>query len=205
MGQVNVRWRIADHPVIPVATVLALLSGYRILRHPLVASHSAHPLLRPNAFMQNYLGQAATIRAQGRFYLAQGNAAITVVDTHDIAAVAVRALTEPGHLGRTYTITGREAITNSEVADKLSVALGRKINYLNVTDEQAADSMRAAGMTEFAVRATTEFMQVARAGHLAVVVEDVESVLGRRPTSFDQFLNDHLEAFGGALSQSSTR
>jgi uncharacterized protein YbjT (DUF2867 family) len=162
-----------------------------------------YTLLRPNAFMQNYLGQAASIKTQNAFYLPQGEAAITMVGTRDIAAVAVRSLTEPGHLGKTYTVTGAEAVSNPEAAGKFPAVPGRTIGYVNVTDEEAADSMRAAGMTEWAIRATVEFMQVARAGYLAVVVEDAEIVLGRRPISFGQFLKDHLEAFESAtLSQS---
>jgi hypothetical protein len=80
----------------------------------------------------------------------------------------------------------------------MSIRLGRKISYVDVTDDQAADSMRAAGMTELGVRAMIEFMQAARDGYLGAVGEDVERVLGRKAISFDQFLKDHLEAFGPA-------
>ena len=85
----------------------------------------------------------------------------------------------------------------------MSFQLGTRITYVDVTDDQAADSMRAAGMTEWAVRAMIEVLQAARNGDLAVIVDDAETVLARKPISFDQFLKDHLEAFGPAdLSRS---
>jgi uncharacterized protein YbjT (DUF2867 family) len=78
-------------------------------------------LLRPNSFMQNvvtFMGE--TIKAEAAFYSASGEAKISHVDVRDIAAVAVKALTEPTHAGKTYTLTGPEALTYDELANELS-------------------------------------------------------------------------------------
>ena len=166
----------------------------------LASSGIAYTALRPNAFMQNYLGQAAGIKSQGAFYLPQRDSKISLVDARDIAAMAVRALTEPGHEGKTYTVTGPEAISNDEVAEKMSMQLGRKITYVDVTDEQAADSMRAWGMDDWAVGVMIELMQAARSGYMAAISPDAQNVLKRPPASFDQFLKDHLPIFQGAAA-----
>jgi uncharacterized protein YbjT (DUF2867 family) len=57
-------------------------------------------------FMQNLLGSAKTIAAEGILYAPMGDARVSLVDVRDIAAVAARVLLEPGHAGRTYVITG---------------------------------------------------------------------------------------------------
>lgn len=156
-----------------------------------------HTIVRPTAFMQNYLLSAGSIQAQNAFYLPQGDGRIGLVDARDIAAVAVEALTGTGHEGKKYALTGPEALSNQDVAEKLSRLLGRKINYVNVTDTQAGESMRSGGMPEWNVRAMLELMGVARAGYMAPLSPDAEQVLKRKPTSFDQFLADHRGVFSG--------
>jgi uncharacterized protein YbjT (DUF2867 family) len=157
----------------------------------------SHTIVRPSAFMQNYLLSAASIQAQSAFYMPQGDARIGLVDARDIAAVAVEALTGTGHEGKKYSLTGPEALSNQDVAEKLTRLLGRKINYVNVTDAQAEESMRAGGMPEWNVRAMLELLGVARAGFMAALFLDAELVLKRKPISFDRFLADHKETFSG--------
>jgi uncharacterized protein YbjT (DUF2867 family) len=154
-----------------------------------------HTVVQPSAFMQNYLAQAASIKAEDAFYLPEGDGAMSSIDVRDIAAVAVAALTEPGHEGKRYVLTGAEALSNREVAEKLSGALGRTIHYVDVTDEQAGESMRSGGMAEWTVHAMLESTQIVRAGYTAVISPDVETALGRKPVSFDQFLQDNLVEF----------
>ena len=103
------------------------------------ASGLAYTFLRPNLFMQGLLGFRASIVAEGRFFAAAGDAKISAVDVRDIAAVAAAALTE-GHEGRTYDITGPEALTHAEMAERLSAALGRRVEFVDVPP----DAMRQA-------------------------------------------------------------
>src|SRR5262249_20665963 len=77
----------------------------------LVRSGIPHTTLQPNTFMQTYFTHASSIKSQSAFYLPQGNGKVSLVDTRDIAAVAVEALTESGHEGRKYAITGGEALS----------------------------------------------------------------------------------------------
>jgi uncharacterized protein YbjT (DUF2867 family) len=91
------------------------------------SSGLAFTFLRPNLFMQGLLGFRDSIVREGRFYAAAGDARISAVDVRDIAAVAAEALTGPGHEGRTYDLTGPEALTHAEMADRISAALGRPI------------------------------------------------------------------------------
>ena len=88
--------------------------------------------LQPPFFMQNLLRSAAVIAAQGVLVASMQAGKIAMVDACDVAAVAVAALTSDGHVGKTYTITGPEALSFHEVAQKLAAAAGRPVTYQDV-------------------------------------------------------------------------
>jgi uncharacterized protein YbjT (DUF2867 family) len=111
---------------------------HREVEENIEKSGMAYTFLRPSGFMQNYVTyQGETIRSESAFYLAAGNSRIGVVDVRDIAAVAVKALTEPGHEGDAYNLTGPETLTNYEIAAKLSRAPGREIKYVDPRPENS--------------------------------------------------------------------
>src|SRR5262245_49044416 len=98
--------------------------------------------LRPNSFMQNAVTfMGSTIRSESTFYSASGDARISHVDVRDIAAVAVRALTDSGHEGRAYTLTGSQALTYDEVADEMSKALRRSIRHVSLSPSELKNGM----------------------------------------------------------------
>jgi len=162
-----------------------------------VLRHSRVPftILQPNSFHQNMLSSAATIKAQGKFYWPLKNARQSTVDIHDINAVAARALTDSGHEGKTYVITGPEALTFQQVAETLSSVLGRTIDYVDVPLSAAADSMRTSGMPEWNVRAVSELLGHFASGAAATVTDTVPRLLGRSAISFEQFVKDNRAAF----------
>ena len=94
-----------------------------------------YTFLRPNLFFQGLLAFAGTIATDGRFFAPIGDARVSAVDVRDIAAVAVAALSEPGHGGQTYTITGPAAITHTDIALALSAATGREVEFVDVPAE----------------------------------------------------------------------
>ena len=151
--------------------------------------------LRPNAFMQNLLGLAPTIVSQGEFYQPAADGKVSHIDVRDIAAVAAKALTSDGHQGKTYVITGPEALSYDDVADKLSTALGRPVKYVNVTPEDFKKSLLGWGIPEWMADGLNELYAAIRAGYCAVVTNTVEEVAKRKPISFDDFVRDFAEAF----------
>jgi uncharacterized protein YbjT (DUF2867 family) len=153
--------------------------------------------LQPHSFMQNLLGSANTIATEGTLYAPMGDTRVSLVDAWDIAAVAARVLLEPGHAGRTYVITGPEALTYGEMAVKLSVATGRPVRYVDVTPTQAKHGMMATGMPEWAADAVNELSGWYRSGHGALVTQVVAEIGRRTPHTFDTFARDHAAAFQG--------
>jgi uncharacterized protein YbjT (DUF2867 family) len=167
---------------------------HRQAERDIADSGIAFTFLRPNFFMQNFLGYES-IKTQGAFYDSSGEARASHVDARDIAAIAVAALTESGHEEKIYDITGPQALSNFEIADMLSEVAGRKIAYVPVSDADARQAMAAAGMPEWLVEALIELIVIKRAGYTEAISADVAPLLGREATAFEQFARDHAEAF----------
>ena len=163
----------------------------------LKASGMAYTMLQPNFFMQNLLGQARSIAEGGRIYQPVGDARASFVDTRDVAAVAARALAEEGHEGKSYVITGPEALSYHDVAAKLSEAAGREITYVPVSPDDFRNGALAQGLPEWLVGALGLLNETFASGRAAAVTDAVREVTGREPGSFDQFARDHAEAFRG--------
>lgn len=162
----------------------------------IMSSGIPYTFLRPNGFMQNvisYNGQ--TINTQNAFYGSEGDGRVSQIDVRDIAAVAVKALTGDSHVGKTYTLTGPAALTNNEIAQILSEVLGRDIRYVNLAPEQLKQALLSAGLPEWSADALLDLQRLYREGKAAAVTEDVERILGRKPTSFAEFLADYRYAF----------
>ena len=111
------------------------------------------------------------------------------------SAVAVKALTEDGHAGKAYTLTGSEALTNREIAQILSEELGREIAYINLQPAPLREALLSAGVPAWNADALLDLQRLYREGKAANVTRDVEQILGRKPIRFVQFVRDYRHAF----------
>jgi uncharacterized protein YbjT (DUF2867 family) len=154
-----------------------------------------YTFLRPNLFMQGLLNFRAVIAAQGAFYLAAGDARVSIVDVRDIATVAALALTGPGHEGKVYEITGPESLTHAEMADRLSTAIGKTVNFVNISPDSMRDALVGFGMPEWQANGIVEDYDLYRRGEAAKVTTTVQDVTGIAPTTFSRFARDYAGAF----------
>ena len=106
-------------------------------------------------------------------------------------------LTSAGHEGKTYPLTGPEALTMTEVAAKLSAATGKTIRYVNVAPEDARQAQLAAGMPAYMADALAELFAERRKGKESTVSPMVSTILGRPATRFDEFAERHAAIFRG--------
>jgi uncharacterized protein YbjT (DUF2867 family) len=118
----------------------------------LEASGMAFTHLRAGEFMTSYFRQVPSIVAKGALFLPMEDARIASVDVGDIADVAVAVLTDSGHEGKAYPITGPEALSMTEVAEKLSAATGKAIRYVNVAPEDAKSAQTRRRVTALSRR-----------------------------------------------------
>ena len=169
----------------------SLAKIHRPIEKAIESSGLAWTFLRPNSFMQNvvtYMGE--TIKAEAGFYSASGEAKISHVDARDIAAVAVKALTEPTHAGKAYTLTGPEALTYNELANDLSKVLGRPISHISLPPSDLKQGMLAEGMPEEIVDRMLDLERYFREDKAGRITNYIKQVTGRDPRRFSQYARD---------------
>ncbi len=154
-----------------------------------------YTIIRPTIFMQNYLRHSSYIKDKGAFYAPLGDGKVSYVDVRDIAAVAVAVLTEEGHAGKIYPVTGGEALSNYDIAGLFSKALGRTIKYVDIPESEAVYTMSKTGMPGSLVVGLSELNRIAKTGGFSKVYTTVEKLARRKPISFAQFISDNLGTF----------
>lgn len=151
--------------------------------------------LRPNLFMQGLLGFRDPIIAKGMFFAAAGDARISLVDVRDIAAVAAAALTEDGHEGKIYHLTGPEVMTHQEIAHSFSEGLNREIQFVDVSEDVMKDAVIKAGFPQWQAEGLIEDYAHYRRNEADLLSSDIATVTGRSPHSFRDFLQDYAFLF----------
>ncbi|MGW0789740.1 NAD(P)H-binding protein [Streptomyces sp. NPDC002911] len=150
------------------------------------ASGAEWTVLRPNNFFQNFDEDLwlAPLRA-GRLGLPIGEMPEPFIDADDVAAVAAAVLTEKGHAGHTYELSGPRALTFAEATRTIAEAAGRPIRYEELTPAAHRAELLADGWPEAAADALGGMFALHRAGASAEVTDDVRRVLGREPADLE--------------------
>ena len=157
----------------------------------------ANTILRANGFMQN-IGTyyASSIRSQSAFYASLGDAKISLVDVRDVGAVAAKALIEPqAHAGSIYELHGPEAVSNYEIAERISRIIGRTVSYVDLSEDAMRKAMLGLGMEETFVNAELELESLYRSGASAVSNGLVAKLTGRPERTLDAYLRENVAAF----------
>jgi uncharacterized protein YbjT (DUF2867 family) len=164
---------------------------------PLVANHGkgdrqlsqsglGHVLIRPQWFNQNFL----TYCPGGLIRLPAGQARLPFVDVRDIAAVTIKALSEPGHDRQAYVLTGAEALNHGEVAAILSEATGKRFVYEDMDPEAYRRQLIDDGASAFYADLIINLFALMRRRGTAPIHDDIRKVLGRGAIAFRQFAKD---------------
>ncbi len=159
------------------------------------ASGLAYTFLRPNLFMQGLLNFKSTIASQNAFYAAIGDAKVSMIDVRDIADVAIAALTEPGHEGKIYDLTGSQAVTHTEAAQYLSDAIGRKINFVDIPPDQMLETLLSAHFPTWQAEGLIEDYAHYRRGEASIIASGVQDATGKAPRRFETFAQDYAPMF----------
>ena len=149
-------------------------------------------ILRPSEFMSNTRGWLPEIAARGTVSVPSGDGKVGYVDPADIAAVAFAALTSPGHAGKTYRLTGPEALSIAEVAAQIGAVLGNAVQHLDVSDAVFRTGVEGAHMPEPMIGTLSEYYGAVKEGRMAILAPDVEQVTGRRAGTFADWARANL-------------
>jgi uncharacterized protein YbjT (DUF2867 family) len=156
-------------------------------------------ILRPHAFMQNWLGSLAeSARTRGVIESPIEDGRVPFIDTRDVAAVAAEVLLHPeAHTGKKYVLTGGEAVGFRDLAAAITNLTGKNVTYHPITMEEARARMEEERVPREQIDATLALAAYQRAGGPTSVVSDsVARILGRPPRSIRDFVRDHQGAFG---------
>ena len=156
-------------------------------------------ILRPHHFMQNLLAQAEYVRTEGVVYSASGDGKIPYVDGRDVAAVAFATLTQPGHLGKKYVVTGSEAISYRQAAEIIGAAIGKPVRFVDESPDEARARRVREGLPPAVVESALAIAAYQRAGGKTVTITStVADLTGRPPRTVGEFVREHADLFRGA-------
>ncbi|MEU7897865.1 NAD(P)H-binding protein [Nonomuraea sp. NPDC049152] len=150
--------------------------------------------LRCADFAANALGWAPQIRSTGIVRGAYGDAATSPIHERDIAAVAVKALTDDDHAGRSYLLTGPQPLTQRDKVRLIGQAIGRELSFQELSPEQVRQGMLAQGMPEdVPERLLGSLADYAK--QAGPSTDTVERLLSRPALTFAEWASEHADAF----------
>ncbi len=148
-------------------------------------------VVRASWFCQNFSeGAFLDMVLAGEIALPAGDVGEPFVDADDIADVAVTALTENGHAGQVYELTGPRLLTFAEAVDEIARATGRAIQYVQIPPEAFAAGVAEAGLPEDIAWLLDYLFATVLDGRNATLGDGVQKVLGRKPRDFADYARE---------------
>jgi uncharacterized protein YbjT (DUF2867 family) len=151
--------------------------------------------LRPNLYMQGLLNFRQSIQQKNAFFAPVADARISAVDIRDLADVAVASLTKTEHDNKIYSLTGPDVLTFTEMAQKLSRAVGRTITFVDVPPESMRAALADLGFPAWQADGLIEEFAMYRRGEAAAIEPGIREALGRPARSFDEFARVYAPMF----------
>jgi NAD(P)H dehydrogenase (quinone) len=163
----------------------------------LASTGVASTVVRPTTFTDTLLKLAANFVRLGAWGGLGGTGRVALIDTRDVAAVFAVILTDDPqrHAGKTYDISGPEALTMGEVAGYISSALGTRVEYHARTEAQQRTVLESAGLPPLMVDVLVGVDDITRDNVYAVPSPTVDDLTGHAPRSVKDFVNEHVSLF----------
>jgi uncharacterized protein YbjT (DUF2867 family) len=154
----------------------------------------AWTILRPTQFASNALWWARSIREEAVVRAPYADTGLPAIHPADIAAVAATALTEPGHRGRTYALTGPERVTARRQVAAIAAAVGRDLTFVEISRAEAHARM-ACFMGDETASAVLDLLVGDVNDDLLKVRDTVPRITGSPARSFEQWATENSVAF----------
>jgi uncharacterized protein YbjT (DUF2867 family) len=175
--------------------------GYKI-EEIIKSSGIPWTMLKPTFFMQNTMMAAQTISSDGVIYWDMKDGKLGMIDVRDIADSASAVITGEGHEGKSYILTGPEAISFHDVAKSFSKVLDKEVKYVNVPGEASLQAMTGMGMPEWMAKGYVELSEGFSENFANSTTENVKLLTGHPARSFEQFANDFAQIFSKEVTVS---
>lgn len=161
------------------------------------ATGIAHTILRDGWYAENLFMSLPHALQTGSWYTSTGQGKIAHITRADTAAAIAGAVLKAGTESNIYTLTGTKSRTAEEIAAIVSAATGKPLAVVHVTDAQLAEGLKGAGLPEAFIPTIVSFDANTREGKIASVTNDAETLSGRKPVSFEDFVAASKAAFLG--------
>ena len=152
-------------------------------------------ILKPTFFMQNTMMAAQTISSDGVIYWDMKDGKLGMIDVRDIADAAFAVIVGKGHEGKSYILTGPEAISFNDVAKIFSDVLHKEVKYVNVPHEASIQAMTGMGMPEWIAEGYAELDEGFGENFANSTTKNVENLTWHPARSFKQFAADFAQVF----------
>lgn len=179
----------ADHPT------GAYAFEYPASEEVLKESGATWTVLQNGPYAENLIGRGAMAVASGELTSNAGDGPTAPVSHSDCAAVAAAVLTDDGHAGQNYVVTGPQLYTQAELAELFAEVSGKPVRLREMSDEEHPDRLRGDGLPEPFPRLLTAHLKAVRLGYFDDLTEVVPDTTGKPAEA----LRDVLEAHRGEL------
>ncbi|MFF2089092.1 SDR family oxidoreductase [Paenibacillus sp. NPDC058174] len=123
-------------------------------------------------------------------YLPAGNARVPFALRRELGEAAANVSLQPNHENKTYVLTGSQHYSFENLAEILSEISGKTVNYINADLKSFEETLRSAGVPEYAISALSGYVTDMREGRYTLLTNDLESILGRKPLSLKEGLKE---------------
>jgi uncharacterized protein YbjT (DUF2867 family) len=180
---------------VPPDVPLQLAQWHRVTEAQIQSTNLPATILRPQFLMQNLLRVAPSIRTENMLCGSFHQARLPLVDAGDVAAVAAAVLTTDGHNGQSYTLTGPQALSYTEIAALFSNELGRPIRYVDMSADAYQEYLMSRKLPQWKVDDLTLLARSFQNGHTWPVTPSVAELTGRPARTLQQFIREHVATF----------
>jgi uncharacterized protein YbjT (DUF2867 family) len=159
----------------------------------LAASGKPYVILRPNAFMQGLIDRMVLPAAlhTGTIPNAIGTAGVSMIDARDVGECAAEALHTTKWDGTTMTLTGPRAVTFTELAEIVGERIGARVGTTQTTPAEVRGNLEKLGMAGWEAGHIEAMFELYRRHRSEFVSEDVSAILGRPPSTVDDYITRH--------------
>lgn len=152
-------------------------------------------MIKPNFFMQNLLGSGKTIVEQNKFFLPMGEGKAGMIHTKDVGTVIAKVLSENGHEGQNYEVTGPEILSFHDVAEIFSKVLGKKVDYINVPIDEYKKTLSQFLTNQWHLDSVIDLFKDIAEGGIEDKTDTFQDLIGKSPCSLEQFIQEYSFVF----------
>jgi len=152
-------------------------------------------MIKPNFYMQNFIGSAKTIVEQNKFFLPMSDGKTGMIDTRDVGKVIAKVLSEEGHEGQSYQITGPETLSFYNVAEKFSSVLKREVLYVDMPMDAYKNILSQFLTNQWHLDSVIDLFAGIAEGGIEYNTDTFEELIGTPPRSLEDFIEEHRNLY----------